>query len=203
MRTQQVGALAVKCERDTQACQEPSRRTGRSCPWRVCSLCQADGLHSCHTSAAWRTKGALLPGPPGLHARASESESERRAPVAALPQKEEARARRSKCGLIAPRGGNSRLRFACSSSAPPLRVQQRRSGTLASSSLLQATAAAMAGRAGSPTMANPQAPVPVFPQVCAPPASVTHAEIASAPDRAGMIGRSTSGTARCSSANSR
>ena len=42
-----------------------------------------------------------------------------------------------------------------------------------------------------------------FPQVCAPPASVTHAEIASAPDRAGVIGRSTSGIARCSSANSR
>jgi hypothetical protein len=50
--------------------------------------------------------------------RARERERERRAPVAALPQKEEARARRSKCGLIAPRGGNSRLRFACSSSAP-------------------------------------------------------------------------------------
>ena len=116
MRTQQVGALAVKCERDSQACQEPSRRTGRSCPWRVCSLCQADGLHSCHTSAAWRTKGALLPGPPGLHARAREREREESA-GRALPQKE-ARARRSKCGLIAPRGGNSRLRFACSGSAP-------------------------------------------------------------------------------------
>jgi hypothetical protein len=98
--------------------------------------------------------------------RASERESERRAPVAALPQKEEARARRSKCGLIAPRGGNSRLRFACSSSAPGAAAPLRDARLLFT--LLPAPAAAMAGRAGSPTMANPQAPVPVFSQVCAP-----------------------------------
>eukprot|EP01046_Picozoa_sp_COSAG06_P008805 COSAG06_NODE_450_length_15622_cov_25.221671_1_plen_250_part_00 len=72
--------------------------------------------HSASPQPAATATAAELSAPPGTPGPARASE--RRAPVAALPQKEEARARRSKCGLIAPRGGNSRLRFACSGSAP-------------------------------------------------------------------------------------